>query len=141
MDSLGDFLAPAVSIEDQARKTGNARGLMLAKALDRANGKLLDTNKSPSRKVGELDNRGSHFYLALYWAEALAAQTEDKELQVRFREISRQLAENETKIVEEFRKSEGRAIDIGGYYHPDRARASQAMRPSATFNAIIDTIK
>jgi isocitrate dehydrogenase len=140
-DSLGEFLALAVSIEDQARKTGNARGLMLAKALDQANGKLLDNNKSPSRKVGELDNRGSHFYLALYWAEAIAGQTEDKELQTRFREVAKRLAENETKIVEEFRQSEGRAIDVGGYYHPDRARASRAMRPSTTFNAIVDSIK
>jgi len=140
-DSLGEFLALAVSIEDQARKTGNTRGLMLARALDQANGKLLDTNKSPSRKVGELDNRGSHFYLALYWAEAIAGQTEDKELQARFREVAKRLAENEAKIVEEFRQSEGRAINIGGYYHPDRARATRAMRPSATFNAVIDSIK
>ena len=140
-DSLGEFLALAVSIEDQARKTGNARGLALARALDQANGKLLDSNKSPSRKVGELDNRGSHFYLALYWAEALAGQTEDKELQATFRGVAKQLAANEAKIVEELRQSEGRAIDIGGYYHPDRARTSRAMRPSATFNAIIDSIK
>ena len=112
-----------------------------ARALDRANGKLLENNKSPSRKVGELDNRGSHFYLALYWAQALADQTEDKDLQAKFRGIAQQLEANEAKIVEELRQSEGRAVDIGGYYHPNSAMASRAMRPSPTFNAILDSIK
>lgn len=140
-DSLGEFLALAVSIEDEARRTNNPHGLVVAKALDRANGKLLDTDKSPSRKVGEPDNRGSHFYLALYWAQALAEQSEDTELQSKFRPIAQQLGQNETKIVEELRQAEGRAVDIGGYYHPDPALAAGAMRPSATFNAILDSIK
>jgi len=140
-DSLGEFLALAVSIEDEARRTGNARGLVVAKALDRANGKLLEANKSPSRKVGELDNRGSHFYLALYWAQALAEQNEDKELQAKFRDIATQLGDNEAKIVQELRQSEGRAVEIGGYYHPNPAMATKAMRPSSTLNAILDSIK
>jgi isocitrate dehydrogenase len=140
-DSLGEFLALAVSIEDEARRSGNAQGMVVAKALDRANGKLLDGNKSPSRKVGELDNRGSHFYLALYWAQALAEQNEDKGLQEKFRGIAKQLADNEAKIVEEFRQSEGRTVEIGGYYHPNPALVTRAMRPSVTFNAILDSIK
>jgi isocitrate dehydrogenase len=140
-DSLGEFLALAVSIEDEARRTNNARGMVLAKALDRANGKLLDGNKTPSRKAGELDNRGSHFYLAMYWAQALAEQNEDKELQAKFRGVAQQLSANEAKIVEELRQAEGRPVDIGGYYHPSPAMASKAMRPSATFNAILDSIK
>ena len=140
-DSLGEFLALAVSIEDEARRTNNARGLVLAAALDRANGKLLDGNKSPSRKVGELDNRGTHFYLALYWAQALAEQSEDKDLQMKFLGIAEQLAANETKIVEELRQAEGKPVEIGGYYHPNPALASKAMRPSSTFNAILDSIR
>jgi isocitrate dehydrogenase len=136
-DSLGEFLALAVSIEDQAIKTGNAKARLVAQALDRANGKLLEANKSPSRKVGELDNRGSHFYLALYWAEALAEQGEDKELQAKFSPMAKQLRENEAKIVEELRQAQGRPVDIGGYYHPDPALAAKAMRPSPTFNAIL----
>jgi isocitrate dehydrogenase len=136
-DSLGEFLALAVSIEDEARRTGNARGMVVAKALDRANGKLLEGNKSPSRKVGELDNRGTHFYLALYWAQALAEQNEDKELQAKFRDIAKQLGDNEAKIVGELRQSEGKPIQIGGYYHPNPALVTKAMRPSATFNAIL----
>jgi isocitrate dehydrogenase len=115
--------------------------MVLAKALDRANGKLLDGNKTPSRKAGELDNRGSHFYLAMYWAQALAEQNEDKELQAKFRGVAQQLSANEAKIVEELRQAEGRPVDIGGYYHPSPAMASKAMRPSATFNAILDSIK
>src|SRR4030095_15027846 len=114
-DSLGEFLALAVSIEDQAIKTGNSRAKVLAKALDRANGKLLEENKSPSRKVGELDNRGSHIYLAMYWAQALAAQKEDMDLQTRFADVARKLAENEKKILEEVRGTEGKPVDIGGY--------------------------
>jgi isocitrate dehydrogenase len=136
-DSLGEFLALAVSIEDQAIKTGNAKARVVAQALDRANGRLLETNKSPSRKVGELDNRGSHFYLALYWAEALAEQSEDKELQAKFSPVAKRLRENEAKIVEELRQAQGRPVDIGGYYHPDPALAAKAMRPSPTFNAIL----
>jgi isocitrate dehydrogenase len=140
-DSLGEFLALGVSIEDQAIKTSNSRAGILAKALDRANGRLLEENRSPSRKVGELDNRGSHVYLALYWAQALAEQTEDAELRTTFRGISERLAQNETKIIEEIRQTEGKPVDIGGYYHPNRDLASKAMRPSTTFNAIIESIK
>ena len=140
-DSLGEFLALAVSIEDEARRTSNSRGMVVAKALDRANGKLLDSNKSPGRKAGELDNRGTHFYLALYWAQALAEQSEDLELQAKFRGIAKQLGDNEEKIVEELRRSEGQSVDIGGYYHPNPAMVTKAMRPSATFNAILDSIK
>jgi isocitrate dehydrogenase len=139
-DSLGEFLALAVSIEDEARRTSNSRGMVVAKALDRANGKLLDSNKSPGRKAGELDNRGTHFYLALYWAQALAEQSEDLELQAKFRGIAKQLGDNEAKIVEELRRSEGQSVDIGGYYHPNPAMVEKAMRPSATFNAILDSI-
>jgi isocitrate dehydrogenase len=140
-DSLGEFLALQVSIEDEARKANNPRGTVLAKALDRANGKFLESNKSPSRKAGELDNRGSHFYLALYWAQALADQTEDEALQARFRPVAEQLAANEAKIVEELRQAESKAVEIGGYYHPDPALTAKAMRPSPTLNAILDSIQ
>jgi isocitrate dehydrogenase len=133
-DSLGEFLALAVSIEDQAIKTGNGKARLVAQALDRANGRLLETNKSPSRKV---DNRGIHFYLALYWAEALAEQSEDKELQAKFTPVAKLLRENEAKIVEELRQAQGRPVDIGGYYHADPARVVKAMRPSSTFNRIL----
>jgi isocitrate dehydrogenase len=139
-DSLGEFLALAVSIEDQAIKTGNSKARAVARALDRANGKILEANRSPSRKVGELDNRGSHFYLALYWAQALAEQTEDKELQAKFSGVARALAENEGKIVEELRQAQGRKVEMGGYYHPNRAKVAEAMRPSPTFNAILDPL-
>jgi isocitrate dehydrogenase len=139
-DSLGEFLALQVSIEDEARKTNSARGGIVARALDRANGKLLEENRSPSRKVGELDNRSSHFYLALYWAQALAEQAEDKELQSKFAPIAQQLSTNETKIVGELKQSEGKAVDIGGYYHPNPTMASRAMRPSVTFNAILNSL-
>jgi isocitrate dehydrogenase len=139
-DSLGEFLALAVSIEDQAVKTGNSRAKVLAKALDQANGKVLEENKSPSRKVGELGNRGSHIYLALYWAQALASQSEDMDLKTRFANVARKIAENEKKILEEVRGTEGKPVDIGGYYHPDPKLVSNAMRPSTTFNAIIDSM-
>jgi isocitrate dehydrogenase len=129
-----------VSIEDQAIKTGNSRAKVLAKALDQANGKLLEANKSPSRKVGELDNRGSHIYLALYWAQALASQTEDNDLRDRFEAVARKLAENEKKILEEVGATERKPVDIGGYYHPEPRLAIKAMRPSSTFNAIIDSM-
>jgi isocitrate dehydrogenase len=140
-DSLGEFLALQVSIEDEARKTNNAGGRVISRALDRAIGKLLENNKSPSRKVGELDNRGSHFYLALYWAAEVADQTEDKALQAKFRGIAQELGANEAKIVEELKLSEGRTVDIGGYYHPNSAMASRAMRSSPTFNTILDSFK
>lgn len=140
-DSLGEFLALAVSIEDLANKTGNARGVVLSTALDRANGKFLESNKSPSPKVGEMDTRGSHFYLALYWAQALAEQTQDKELQTTFSGIAKQLEANESKIVQELNAAQGRAVNIGGYYHPNDVLATRAMRPSATLNGVLDAIR
>jgi isocitrate dehydrogenase len=137
-DSLGEFLALAVSIEDLGTKTGNKKALVVAEALDRANGKILDNDKSPQRKVGELDNRGSHFYLAMYWARALADQTEDADLRAAFQPIAEQLEKNESKIVGELNGVQGRSVEIGGYYHADPAKTSTAMRPSATLNAVID---
>jgi isocitrate dehydrogenase len=137
-DSLGEYLALAVSIEDLGTKTSNRKALVVAEALDRANAKILDNDKSPQRKVGEIDNRGSHFYLAMYWARALADQTQDAELRAVFQSIADQLDTNEAKIVGELNGVQGRQVEIGGYYHPDSAKTSKAMRPSATLNAIID---
>ena len=137
-DSLGEFLALAVSIEDLGTKTGNAKALVVAEALDRANGQILDNDKSPQRKVGELDNRGSHFYLAMYWARALADQTKDAELRARFGRVAAELEGSEAKIVGELNGVQGTPVQIGGYYHPDSAQTTRAMRPSATLNAIID---
>ncbi len=139
-DSLGEFLALAVSIEDLAEKTGNNKARVLAEALDRANAKFLDTNKSPSRKVNELDNRGSHFYLAMYWAEALATQSDDQDLKMQFAPIAAQLADNEIKIVDELNAAQGNAVDIGGYYHPDTELTAKAMRPSSTLNDLLESI-
>jgi isocitrate dehydrogenase len=139
-DSLGEFLALAESFDHMARVSGNAKAKVFAETLHRANTKFLDSDKSPSRKVGELDTRGSHFYLALYWAEALAAQTQDPELQTRFARVARQLAENETKIIKELNAAQGRPVDIGGYFRPNPGPASKAMRPSPAFNAIVDGI-
>jgi isocitrate dehydrogenase len=139
-DSLGEFLALAESLDHLARATGNAKAKVFAEALHKANTKFLDSDKSPGRKVGELDTRGSHFYLALYWAEALAAQTEDRELQARFAEVTTRLANNEATIVAELNAAQGRPVDLGGYYRPNRERVSKAMRPSSTFNAIVDAI-
>jgi isocitrate dehydrogenase len=139
-DSLGEFLALAVSIEDLAEKTGNDKARVLAEALDQANAKFLDTNKSPSRKVHELDNRGSHFYLAMYWAEALAAQTDDAELSAQFAPLATQLADNELIIVEELNAAQGDAVDIGGYYHPDPQLTAAAMRPSSTLNTLLGSM-
>jgi len=136
-DSLGEFLALQVSVEDLGAKTGNNKALALARALDRANGRILEEDRSPKRKVGEIDNRGSHFYLAMYWARALADQTEDAELRAAFSTIATQLEQQESAIVRELNGVQGKPVDIGGYYHPDPARTSRAMRPSATFNAII----
>ena len=110
----------------------------MAEALDVAIAKFLDNNKSPARKVGQIDNRGSHFYLAMYWAEALAAQTKDAELQARFAKVAKLLQENEAKINDELISAQGKPVDLGGYYLPDPAKCTAAMRPSATFNAIID---
>jgi isocitrate dehydrogenase len=139
-DSLGEFLAMAVSLEDMGIKTGNAKAKLLAKTLDEATGKLLDNNKSPSRRTGELDNRGSHFYLAMYWAEALAAQDEDAELKAHFAPLAKTLAENEQKIVEELAAVQGKPVDIGGYFQADPAKCDAVMRPSATFNAALAAI-
>jgi isocitrate dehydrogenase len=139
-DSLGEFLALAESLDHLARAAGNARAKVLAEALHAANAKFLDSDKSPGRKVGELDTRGSHFYLALYWAQALAAQSQDRELQARFAGVAKQLAEHESAIVAELNAAQGRAVDIGGYYRPDAGLASKAMRPSRTFNAIVEGI-
>jgi isocitrate dehydrogenase len=136
-DSLGEFLALAVSLEELGIKTGNAKAKILAKTLDEATGKLLDNNKSPSTRTGELDNRGSHFYLSMYWAQALAAQNDDAELKAKFAPLAKSLTENEAKIVEELNSVQGHAMDIGGYYKPDAAKTSAVMRPSATFNAAL----
>ncbi|MEE9614393.1 MAG: NADP-dependent isocitrate dehydrogenase [Thermodesulfobacteriota bacterium] len=139
-DSLGEFLALAESFEHLGNTTKNEKAKIFAKTLGRANCKFLDSNKSPSRKVNELDNRGSHFYLALYWAEAVAEQTEDTELQARFAKLAKTLADNEAKIIDELNAAQGKPVDIGGYYHPDLEKVSKAMRPSATFNAALEAV-
>jgi len=139
-DSLGEFLALAVSFEDMGIKTGNAKAKVLAKTLDAATGKLLDNRKSPSPKTGELDNRGSQFYLSLYWAQELAAQSDDAELAAYFAPVAKTLTENEATIVAELLAVQGKPVDIGGYYKLDEAKVSAAMRPSATFNATIDAL-
>jgi isocitrate dehydrogenase len=139
-DSLGEFLALAVSLEDLGLKTGNAKAKVLAKTLDAATGKLLDNRKSPSPKTGELDNRGSQFYLSLYWAQELAAQTEDAELAAFFKPLAKQLADNEQKIVAELLEVQGKPVDIGGYYLADPAKVKAVMRPSATFNSVLQAI-
>lgn len=139
-DSLGEFLALAASLEHLANVTGNGRAKILADSLDKATGDFLDNNKSPSRKVNELDNRGSHFYLAMYWAQALAAQGDDAELQARFAPVAQAMTENEAKIVAELNSVQGPAMDVGGYYKLDAAKASAAMRPSATLNAIVAAV-
>ncbi len=136
-DSLGEFLALAASLEHLSKTAGSPKAKVLAETLDKATGKFLDSNKSPSRKVNELDNRGSHFYLALYWAQALAEQTKEKDLQTRFSPLARQLAENEAKIVEELNAAQGKSVDLGGYYLPDSEKAALTMRPSPTFNAVL----
>lgn len=139
-DSLGEFLALAASLEHLAKAGNNRVAKILADTLDQANAKFLESNKSPARKVGEIDNRGSHFYLALYWAQALAAQTEDKNIAAKFAQVAKQMEENEAKINAELLAAQGKPQDVGGYYHPDDAKASKAMRPSATLNRIIDAI-
>lgn len=136
-DSLGEFLALAVSLEHLGQTFNNPEALLLGETLDKATGKFLENDKSPARVVGKLDNRGGHFYLALYWAEALAAQTKNAKLQAKFAPIAKALAENESKIVDEYNSSQGKPIDIGGYYRPDEAKTSKAMRPSKTFNDIL----
>ncbi len=139
-DSLGEFSALAASFEHLAVTFGNAKAQVLADTLDQAIAKFLDTNKSPARKVGQIDNRGSHFYLALYWAQALADQTRDAELRTKFNKIAAQLTTSEAAINEELLAAQGQPVDLGGYYHPDFEKASRAMRPSKTFNAVIDRV-
>lgn len=139
-DSLGEFLALAASLEHLANAYHNPKAQVLAKTLDQATGKFLDNDKSPARKVGGIDNRGSHFYLAMYWAEALAAQTEDAALQAQFAGVAKAMAENEAKIIEELAAAQGKAVEIGGYYRPNVELTSQAMRPSATLNKIVDAV-
>ncbi len=140
-DSLGEFLALAVSLEDLGNKGGGDPALVLAETLNRAVGKILDNNKSPSRKVNELDNRGSHFYLALYWAEAIAGQSHHQELADRFGDVARQLRQNESTIIQELNAAQGSSVDIGGYYQPDCEKVAAAMRPSTTFNGILDSLR
>jgi isocitrate dehydrogenase len=139
-DSLGEFLALAVSIEELAEKSGNSRAMIVADALNKANSRYLGENKSPSRKVNELDNRGSHYYLALYWAQAMSEQDSDAGLAEKFGKVREALSENEATILAELLDAQGEAVDIGGYFNPDDELAANAMRPSATLNAIIDSI-
>ncbi|MFT6761613.1 MAG: isocitrate dehydrogenase [Candidatus Aldehydirespiratoraceae bacterium] len=139
-DSLGEFLAIAVSFEHLAEVTGNDAARMLGDALDVATGKLLENGKSPARRLGSIDNRGSHFYIAMYWAQALADQTENTEVAARFAPLAAALTENESIISDEFLAVQGAPADIGGYYQPDDAKASAIMRPSATFNALLETL-
>jgi isocitrate dehydrogenase len=139
-DSLGEFLALGASLEHLSRYANNPRAQVLADSLDVATAKFLDENKSPGRKVGQLDNIGSHFYLALYWAEALAKQTQDAELQTRFGKLAKVLSDNESKILDELKAAQGKPIDLGGYYKPDPAKAAKALRPSATLNAALKAV-
>ena len=139
-DSLGEFLALAASLEHLSNSKGNSKAKVLADTLDAATGKFLDANKSPSRKVGELDNRGSHFYLAMYWAQALAEQTDDEELRTAFTAVAQALTKQEAKIVEELNNAQGPSMDIGGYYFPAPELAAKAMRPSETFNTILSSL-
>ncbi|WP_043743299.1 NADP-dependent isocitrate dehydrogenase [Paramagnetospirillum magneticum] len=139
-DSLGEFLALGVSLEHLAQTFKNPKAQVLADTLDQANARILDNNRSPARKVGELDNRGSHFYLALYWAQALAEQTKDKELAARFAPLAKALTENEDKINAELIAAQGKPVDMGGYYSPNDSKTSAAMRPSATLNAALAAI-
>jgi isocitrate dehydrogenase len=139
-DSLGEFSALGASFEHIAATSKNEKAAVLGETLDKAIGKFLDTNKSPARKVGQIDNRGSHFYLALYWAEALAEQTKDTELQARFAKVAKQLGENAAKIDAELIAAQGKPLDLGGYYRPCPVKTGAAMRPSVTLNGIIDAM-
>ena len=139
-DSLGEFCALVASFEHLSRMFGNDKAQILADTLDQAIGKHMEQNRAPSRRVNELDTRGSHFYLAMYWAEALAKQTQDAEFQARFTGVAEQMAANEEKIVQELNDAQGQPVDIGGYYHPSNELSSKAMRPSATLNAIVDAL-
>ena len=140
-DSLGEFFALAASFEHLAEATGNKQAKVLADTLDAATAKFLEENKSPGRKLGTLDNRGSHFYLALFWAQALAGQTDDLALQKHFAALAGELASHEKQITDELAAVQGEAVDLGGYFRPDEAKASAAMRPSSTFNRIIDAAR
>lgn len=139
-DSLGEFLALGVSLELLGQQTGNDKALVLAEALDVATDRFLENNKSPSRKVKELDNRGSHYYLALYWAEALAAQAKDESMRGVFAQCAEQLAAHEDAIIEELNAAQGEPVDLGGYYQPNPSKAAQAMRPSSTLNGIFEQL-
>ncbi len=139
-DSLGEFSALAASLEHIGRAFGNEKAMLLSETLDRAIGKFLDNNKSPARKVGQIDNRGSHYYLAMYWAEALAEQSKDEGMKAKFAKVAKQLKDAEAKIDEELIGAQGKPVDLGGYYQPDPAKAAKAMRPSPTLNAIVDAI-
>jgi isocitrate dehydrogenase len=140
-DSLGEFLALAVALEDVGQKTNNADALLLATTLDQASGQYLDQGKSPSTKVQELDNRGSHFYLALYWAKALGSQDQNLEMKAKFGKLAEDLSSQETTIVAELNAAQGNPVDIGGYYHPDQAKTIAAMRPSVTLNSAIASLE
>jgi isocitrate dehydrogenase len=139
-DSLGEFCALVPSFEHIYRTFNNEKAQIFAQTLDQAIGRFLENKKSPSRKVHELDTRGSHYYLALYWAQTLAEQDKDSDLQARFAEVAQKLAENEEKIIGELIDVQGKPVDVGGYYRPDHVKASQAMRPSTTFNAIVEAL-
>jgi isocitrate dehydrogenase len=140
-DSLGEFLALGASLEHLGRTYDNARANVLARALDKAIGRFLENNKSPARKVGEIDNRGSHFYLAMYWARALADQQDDAELAKRFAALADKLEADEDTIIGELNGAQGQPVELGGYYRPDMGRVSAAMRPSATFNAALQGLR
>jgi isocitrate dehydrogenase len=139
-DSLGEFLALAVSLEHLGQTFSNPAAILLGETLDKATGRWLEEDKSPARVVGKLDNRGGHFYLAMYWAQEMAKQTKDTMLASKFAPIAKTMTENETKIVEEYNGSQGKHVDIGGYYRPDETKTSEAMRPSQTFNEILDQL-
>jgi isocitrate dehydrogenase len=139
-DSLGEFLALAESLRHMAGTTGNKRAELLGDALDKATERLLNENKSPARKVGQIDNRGSHFYLAMYWAQELAKQTEDAGLAAAFAPVAKALTDNESTIAQELIDAQGKSVDLGGYYHPDTDKVAEVMRPSKTLNQIIDNL-
>ena len=139
-DSLGEFLALAVALEDLGTKTNNENALLLAEALHKANSLYLENAKSPSRVVNELDNRGSHFYLAMYWAQAVAEQDQNVELKEKFAKLAQQLSNNEETILAELLAAQGSPVDIGGYYHSDVKKTSKAMRPSTTLNAALAAV-
>jgi isocitrate dehydrogenase len=140
-DSLGEFLALGASLEHLAQVTGNADVRVLAETLDEANGRILDHNRSPARKVGEIDNRGTHFYLALYWAQAMAARDNSSSLAARFKPLADRLSANEARIYEELIAAQGKPQDLGGYYQPDTTKTSAAMCPSTTLNAALAALK